>query len=80
MRLSECGAQLVARNQGQQKVSHFAHHQALECPFGLQTALHLAAKDLFLQHRTFCLPGASGTFEFTDAYWPSYSSKGVNLL
>jgi hypothetical protein len=67
-----CGAKLVARNQGQLKAPHFAHHQAPDCPFGVQTALHLAAKDIFLQHQTFCLPGASGTFEFTDDYWASF--------
>jgi hypothetical protein len=59
-----CGARLVARNQGQYRTPHFAHYQAPECAHGLQTALHLAAKDIFLQHRTFCLPGADGIIGF----------------
>lgn len=59
-----CGARLVARNNGKLKIAHFAHHQAPECATGLQTALHLAAKDVFLQHRTFRLPGAAGIIGF----------------
>jgi hypothetical protein len=68
-----CGAQLVARNQGKKKVAHFAHHQAPECAHGLQTALHLAAKDIISRHQTFCLPGAVGEFSFTQAYWRTFS-------
>lgn len=59
-----CGARLVARNQGRYRTPHFAHYQAPECAHGLQTALHLAAKDIFLHHRTFCLPGAAGIIGF----------------
>jgi hypothetical protein len=67
-----CGARLVARNQGQRKVAHFAHHQAPECPYGLQTAIHLAAKEVFLKYHAFCLPGAAGHFDFTPDYWASF--------
>lgn len=67
-----CGARLIARNQGQRKVAHFAHHQAPECPYGLQTAIHLAAKDVFLNYQAFRLPGVAGRFDFTADYWASF--------
>ncbi|TVT36748.1 hypothetical protein FNT36_24865 [Hymenobacter setariae] len=76
-----CGARLVARNQGKVKVAHFAHHQAPECATGLQTALHLAAKDVFTQHSTFWLPGAAGFTGFradnfqADDYFASFSFR-----
>jgi hypothetical protein len=72
-RCPSCGARLVARNQGKQKVAHFAHYQAPDCPYGLQTALHLAAKEVFLTHRTFCLPGVTGHFDFTEEFWASFA-------
>ncbi len=69
-----CGALLVARNAaGNVKVAHFAHYQALECTTGLQTAIHLAAKDIIAQHRQLCLPGMSGYLPFTPAFWASFS-------
>lgn len=64
-----CGAQLVARNQGMVKAAHFAHYKAPECAVGLQTALHLAAKEVFLQHQTFRLPGAAGIIGFHADYF-----------
>jgi hypothetical protein len=69
-----CGALLVARNSvGNVKVAHFAHYQALECTTGLQTAIHLAAKDIIAQHKQLCLPGMSGLLTFTPAFWESFS-------
>jgi hypothetical protein len=68
-----CSAPLVARNQGKQKVPHFAHHQTAECSTGLQTALHLAAKDIIAKHKRLRLPGTAGYFPFTDTYWSSFS-------
>ena len=69
-----CGALLVARNSvGNVKVAHFAHYQALECTTGLQTAIHLAAKDIIAHHKQLCLPGLSGLITFTPAFWESFS-------
>jgi competence CoiA-like predicted nuclease len=68
-----CDARLIARNGGKKKIAHFAHHKALECAHGLQTALHLAAKDIILKYRTFCLPGIAGQFEFTAAFLNSFA-------
>jgi len=69
-----CGATLVARNAAKSvKVAHFAHHKAVECSTGLQTALHYAAKDVIARHKQLRLPGASGYFRFTEAYRASFS-------
>lgn len=69
-----CDAPLVARNSvGNVKVAHFAHYQALECTTGLQTAIHLAAKDIIAHHKQLCLPGMSGLLTFTPAFWESFS-------
>lgn len=68
-----CGAALVARNAARNvKVAHFAHHKALECSTGLQTAIHLAAKNVIALHKQLRLPGASGYFRFTEAYRASF--------
>lgn len=68
-----CGARLVARNQGRYRVAHFAHYQAPECPHGLQTALHLAAKELFLTHRQLHLPGAAGQLPYSPVFWRQFA-------
>lgn len=68
-----CGAQLVAKNGvANQKAAHFAHHKSAECSTGLQTALHLAAKDIIAKHGQLCLPGAAGDFSFTPGFWASF--------
>lgn len=40
-----CNHPLVARK-GEQTVHHFAHHKGKECEHAVETALHLAAKDI----------------------------------
>ena len=68
-----CGAALVARNAAKNvKVAHFAHYQALECITGLQTAIHLAAKDIIARHKQLCLPGVAGNISLTPAFWDSF--------
>jgi len=49
-----CGESLIARK-GQEKVHHFAH-EASECTHGLQTAMHLAAKEILDEERRMWLP------------------------
>lgn len=68
-----CGARVVARNQGRHRVAHFAHYQAPECSHGLQTALHLAAKELFLTHRQLHLPGMAGELPYSPAFWRQFA-------
>ncbi len=50
-----CKKALVARK-GKIKVHHFAHYQADDCGGGLETALHLMAKEVIAQSETFTTP------------------------
>ncbi|WP_139135363.1 competence protein CoiA family protein [Roseivirga sp. 4D4] len=50
-----CGASLVARK-GRQKVHHFAHHNAPECKYALETTLHLLAKEILATEKQIKLP------------------------
>jgi hypothetical protein len=67
-----CGARVVARNQGRHRVAHFAHYRTPECAHGLQTALHLAAKELFLTHRQLQLPGMAGELPYPSRFWGQF--------
>lgn len=50
-----CGGQLVARK-GPIKAYHFAHYHEGNCQGALETALHLAAKEVLDEHRKIVLP------------------------
>lgn len=50
-----CGEAVVAR-QGDIREWHFAHAADSDCEGGLETALHLAAKQLLLEHRGITVP------------------------
>lgn len=50
-----CNAQLVARK-GEKVIHHFAHHSTTPCEDALETALHLAAKDVFNEQKRITLP------------------------
>lgn len=52
----ECGEPLSARNKGKIRSSHFAHRAACACSGGVETALHLFAKEVFLRHESFLVP------------------------
>lgn len=67
-----CGARLVARNRGQRKQAHFAHYQAPECAYGVETALHLLAKEVFSRAPRVLLPGSRGEVGFSPAYLASF--------
>ena len=51
-----CGEQLVAK-QGQKTIHHFAHASGSDCATGLETALHLAAKEILVREKRMQLPG-----------------------
>lgn len=53
-----CGEAVVAR-QGDIREWHFAHVTDSNCQTGSETALHLAAKQLLLEHRGMTVPEAS---------------------
>ncbi|OIR12495.1 competence protein CoiA-like family protein [mine drainage metagenome] len=57
-RCPSCGKQVIAR-QGEVREWHFAHASISECDSGAETALHLAAKQLILQHQGISIPTRS---------------------
>ena len=60
----ECGASLEARK-GNVVTHHFAHHAASNCIYGLESALHLGAKQILLDERQFvALSGWSSLLGF----------------
>lgn len=50
-----CGEVVIAK-QGEVREWHFAHASTVECSYGAETALHLAAKQLILQHQGISIP------------------------
>ena len=59
-----CGHPLVARK-GARRAHHFAHAGGAECAHGLQTALHLAAKQALESERRMRLPEVLLSFEYS---------------
>jgi hypothetical protein len=51
-----CEKKLVARNAGQKRVHHFAHYKSPECKYGVQSSIHLAAKDILLRIKKIKIP------------------------
>ena len=51
-----CHAQLVAKNNGKKKISHFAHYHAEDCGKAYETALHLLAKEILCERKVLMLP------------------------
>ena len=55
----QCKQPLVARK-GDQKIHHFSHHKKTDCSGGLETALHIKSKEIFLKHKAIMLPAVPG--------------------
>lgn len=55
---ASCKGSLIARK-GKIKIPHFAHVSKLDCPYGIETAIHIAAKELFKHKKTIRLPEVS---------------------
>lgn len=60
-----CGARLIAKHP-KEKVAHFAHHAAEACSSGYESALHLAAKQVLLQHREIFVPSIAAQKRLYD--------------
>ena len=56
-----CGSDLVAK-QGKVQEHHFAHAKGAECAHAVETALHLAAKDILAKRKEIVLPAVEITF------------------
>ena len=50
-----CNASLVAKKGGR-RIHHFAHDRGEQCRFGLETGIHLAAKEILSKKREIVLP------------------------
>lgn len=51
-----CEKTLIARNGGIKRVHHFAHYESAECKYGVQSAIHLAAKNVLGRIRKIKVP------------------------
>ncbi len=60
-----CNEKLVARNGGTKRVHHFAHYISAECKYGVQTSIHIAAKNILEKAKKIKIPGTS-TFVYTE--------------
>ena len=61
-----CGTVLIAR-QGKVREHHFAHANGAECAQAVETAQHLAAKEIIAEHRQMVLPAVE--IEFPSSTW-----------
>jgi hypothetical protein len=50
-----CKKILIAKK-GKEKAHHFAHHKIADCGYGLQTALHIKAKEILEKYKIFKIP------------------------
>ncbi len=62
-----CGAVLIARK-GTKKVHHFAHYKTMECEHALESALHLAAKEILSKEKKFRIPAYAKEINEEDVF------------
>lgn len=60
-----CGETLIARK-GSRVIHHFAHKSTMECEYGYQTSLHLAAKRIISETHQISVPALYLTFPGTE--------------
>ena len=60
-----CRRDLVAK-QGKVQEHHFAHDKGAECAHAVETALHLAAKDILAKRREIVLPAVEIHFPYSS--------------
>lgn len=61
-----CGGSLIAKK-GDIVMHHFAHQSTVECEYGYQTSLHLAAKEIISEHQEIILPALYLEFQGTGS-------------
>lgn len=78
-----CGGRLIAKK-GKIKVHHFAHYDSEKCQYGYETSLHLAAKQLIMEHKKIMLPPVylrfPGGFKDVISLYPSKVIKVDKVL
>lgn len=62
-----CHSDLVAK-QGKVQEHHFAHAKGAECAHAVETALHLAAKDILAKRREIVLPAVEIHFPYSSRH------------
>lgn len=50
-----CGSPLIAKK-GSKVMHHFSHHSQINCEYGYESSLHLAAKDILSRAKRIMLP------------------------
>lgn len=65
-RCPACDRALIARNGGNRRRPHFAHHTRTECPGAFESAIHRMAKQLVCESVEITLPGWDGTAEMPN--------------
>ena len=50
-----CNGKLIAKK-GKVMMHHFAHYDSEECKYGYETSLHLAAKQMIMEHKKIMIP------------------------
>ncbi|MYF19167.1 MAG: hypothetical protein F4218_00615, partial [Synechococcus sp. SB0677_bin_5] len=73
-----CHAPLVAKK-GRQREHHFAHGSGDSCQHAIETALHLAAKDVLARRREIALPAVEIKFPYDKFVDYDFSHKTVTI-
>lgn len=73
-----CGSSLIARK-GRIKVHHFGHHSGAECPTALETALHLAAKQVLDEQKKIAVPPVEVKFDSYRSHLLLFPARQVEL-
>jgi hypothetical protein len=68
-----CRVPLIAANKGKVRQHHFKHDFGAECGGGLESAIHLAAKQIIMEKRQIALPVYIASLSGTD-------SKGIKYI
>lgn len=71
-----CGERLVAKL-GTSVTHHFAHYAGAECEYGLESALHLAAKDALASAGAMWVPAAPIQFDDESTTWKATEAQLV---
>lgn len=75
-----CHSQLIAKNNGPKKAPHFAHYNGQHCEYAAQTAIHLAAKEVFDEAKFVHLPNPYATLkQRSNSLYPKGNSIKVEI-
>ncbi|MED3550145.1 competence protein CoiA family protein [Cytobacillus praedii] len=73
-----CKGALVAKK-GSIKIHHFAHDNQIECPYGIETSLHLAAKEIIKNKKTFRVPNVVLPTGVKGKHRVLYQSRNIEI-